>query len=85
MVTHVTGPRAPVYLAGHRVEEVMFWVPQSGPVGLGVSIISYAGSLRVGFIADEVLLKESQSIGLLFGQEFNDLFLGLFMVLDAPP
>ena len=32
-------------LAGARVDRVMFWVPQAGSVGLGVSIFSYAGKL----------------------------------------
>jgi hypothetical protein len=30
----------------------MFWVPQSGDVGLGVSILSYGGGVQFGVITD---------------------------------
>ncbi|MEM9697127.1 MAG: WS/DGAT domain-containing protein, partial [Myxococcota bacterium] len=31
---------------------ILFWVPQSGSVGLGLSIFSYAGKVTVGLSAD---------------------------------
>ena len=30
----------------------MFWVPQSGDIGVGVSILSYAGGVQFGLITD---------------------------------
>ena len=48
VVTNVPGPREPVWLADARVTRVVFWVPQAGSVGLGVSILSYAGDVTVG-------------------------------------
>ena len=30
----------------------MFWVPQTGSVGLGVSILSYGGGVQFGVITD---------------------------------
>jgi diacylglycerol O-acyltransferase len=52
VVTNVPGPRRQVFLAGARLVRVVFWVPQTGSVGLGVSILSYAGDVTVGVAAD---------------------------------
>jgi WS/DGAT/MGAT family acyltransferase len=52
VVTNVPGPREPVFLAGARLERLVFWVPQAGTIGLGVSILSYAGDVTVGIAAD---------------------------------
>jgi len=52
VVTNVRGPGAPVDLAGRRVERITFFVPQTGAVGVGVSVLSYAGTVMVGVCAD---------------------------------
>ena len=36
----------------------MFWVPQAGSVGLGVSILSYAGTVTVGIAADRNVIGD---------------------------
>src|SRR6185295_7972562 len=41
VMTNVPGPRETLYLAGVPITDVFFWVPQSGRVGLGISICSY--------------------------------------------
>lgn len=58
MVSNVPGTREPRYLAGRRVREQMFWVPQAGDIGLGVSIVSYAGNVQFGVVADEAVLAD---------------------------
>jgi diacylglycerol O-acyltransferase len=58
VVTNVPGPREPVWLADARVTRVVFWVPQAGSVGLGVSILSYAGDVTVGVAADHNLVPD---------------------------
>jgi hypothetical protein len=62
IVTNVPGPRQPVYLAGTRLEGVMFWVPQAGKLGLGVSLFSYAGQVTVGVAADAGLIAEPDAL-----------------------
>ncbi|MEM9696363.1 MAG: WS/DGAT domain-containing protein [Myxococcota bacterium] len=42
VVTNVPGPRERRFLAGRAIERILFWVPQSGSVGLGLSIFSSA-------------------------------------------
>jgi WS/DGAT/MGAT family acyltransferase len=58
IVTNVPGPTRPVYLAGARLTRISFWVPQAGSVGLGVSILSYAGEITIGVAADRNLVPD---------------------------
>ncbi len=52
VVTNVPGPREPLGLAGCLVEDVSFWAPTVGRVGLGISLFSYAGTITVGVALD---------------------------------
>ncbi len=61
-MTNVPGPRETRYLAGKPIRGIMFWVPQSGRLGLGLSILSYAGEVLVGIAADAGLTPEPQAI-----------------------
>ena len=56
VMTNVAGPRQPIYFAGRKVESVLFWVTQSGRMGLGVSILSYNGRVVVGVATDAGLV-----------------------------
>lgn len=60
VVSNVPGTTETRYLAGCRVREQMFWVPQSGDIGLGVSIVSYAGNVQFGVVADEAVMTDPQ-------------------------
>jgi diacylglycerol O-acyltransferase len=62
VLTNVPGPRDPIYLAGEPVRRAMFWVPQSGRLGLGISILSYAGEVMVGVASDAGLVPDPQGI-----------------------
>ena len=73
VLTNVPGPREPLYLAGRKLESVMFWVPQSGRLGLGISILSYAGGVMLGVATDEGLVADPEKIVEAFGQEFRAL------------
>ncbi len=61
VVSNVPGTRDERYLAGCRILEQMFWVPQAGDIGLGVSIVSYAGQVQFGIVADEAVMAEPES------------------------
>jgi WS/DGAT/MGAT family acyltransferase len=71
VMTNVPGPRETIYLAGVPVRELMFWVPQSGRLGLGVSIISYAGQVRLGVATDVGLVSDPETIIGAFHDEFE--------------
>ena len=51
----------------------MFWVPQSGRMGLGVSIFSYNGGVVVGVSTDRGLVPDPESIVAAFESEFASL------------
>ncbi len=73
VVTNVPGPRARIRFAGAPVEGVMFWVPQSGRLGLGVSVLSYAGEVRVGVAADERLVPDPAALVDAFRAALDEL------------
>ena len=60
VVSNVPGTRDERYLAGCRILEQMFWVPQAGDIGLGVSIVSYAGQVQFGVVADEAVMADPE-------------------------
>nr|WP_232290717.1 wax ester/triacylglycerol synthase family O-acyltransferase [Polaromonas naphthalenivorans] len=62
VMTNVPGPREKLRFCGATLEQSMFWVPQSGDVGLGVSILSYGGGVQFGVITDSALCPEPQRI-----------------------
>ena len=58
VVTNVAGPPRTVELAGVAVRDILAWVPMTGPIGVGMSIVSYDGRLRVGLAADAELVPD---------------------------
>jgi len=62
IVSNVPGSRCTRYLAGHAVREHLFWVPQTGDIGLGISIMSYAGQVQFGVQADSAVLASPQQL-----------------------
>ncbi len=60
VVSNVPGTPEARYIAGCRIMEQMFWVPQAGDIGLGVSIVSYAGQVQFGVVADEAVLADPE-------------------------
>ena len=73
VLTNVPGPREPLYLAGSKIVNNMFWVPQSGRMGLGISILSYAGGVMVGVGADAGLVPDPDAIVRGFEAELERL------------
>lgn len=73
VLTNVPGPREALYFAGQKIENFMFWVPRSGKIGLGVSIISYDGKVTVGIASDEGLMADPEILLEGFEEEFNGL------------
>jgi hypothetical protein len=77
VASNVPGPYDPVKLAGKEVKSCMFWVPQSGDIGVGISILSYAGEIRVGVMADANLIEEPRALVAAFEEEVASLTVGL--------
>jgi len=77
VMTNVPGPAKPLYLAGSKIAQNMFWVPQSGEIGVGVSILSYAGGVQFGLITDRKLCPDPEAIIGQFEPEFEKLMTSL--------
>jgi hypothetical protein len=73
VLTNVPGPREPLYLAGEPLRHVMFWVPQSARLGLGISILSYNGEVLVGVASDVGLVPDPAAIVSGFQSELGAL------------
>lgn len=82
VLTNVPGPQIPLYLAGAPIEELMFWVPQNGSIGMGISLMSYAGRVFSGLIVDQNLISDPTEVMHYFQAEFREL---LYLALLLGP
>jgi diacylglycerol O-acyltransferase / wax synthase len=80
VMTNVPGPREKLKFCGATLEETLVWVPQSGTVGLGVSILSYGGGVQFGVISDAGLCPDPQAIIDEFEPEFAKLAMVTLML-----
>jgi WS/DGAT/MGAT family acyltransferase len=80
VMTNVPGPKQPLYLAGSCLEQCMFWVPQSGDIGIGVSILSYNDNVQFSLITDRHFVPDPETIPPLFAAEFDKMMLALLML-----
>ncbi len=80
VMTNVPGPAQRLQLCGSTLLQTMFWVPASGEIGVGVSILSYAGGVQFGLITDAALCADPQAIVDRFAPEFEQLLLLALML-----
>ncbi|GAB4214438.1 MAG: wax ester/triacylglycerol synthase family O-acyltransferase [Rhodoferax sp.] len=73
VMTNVPGPREKLRFCDATLEQTLFWVPQSGTVGMGVSILSYGGGVQFGLITDATLCPDPQRIIDQFAPQFDTL------------
>ncbi len=88
VMTNVPGPQQALYLGGALIRSMMFWVPQSGNIGLGVSILSYNGEVRFGVVADRGLCPDPDRVIDRFAPEFEKLVMATLLSpwpWDVPP
>jgi WS/DGAT/MGAT family acyltransferase len=73
VTTNVPGPRTVRYLAGSPVTGILAWVPGSGTQTVGISICTYAGTVRVGFMVDAAGVPEPELLVGAFENEVTSL------------
>lgn len=73
VMTNVPGPAHKLRFCGATLEQTMFWVPQSGDIGVGVSILSYGGGVQFGLITDTGMCPEPQRVIDQFAPQFASL------------
>ncbi len=80
VMTNVPGPSKALTFCGSTLKQTLFWVPQSGDIGVGVSILSYAGGVQFGLITDRALCPDPQHIIDRFEPEFQKLLMLALML-----
>ena len=87
VVSNLPGPQTLLRLAGVPMRQFLFWVPQAGSIGTGVSILTYGGAVQFGVIADRQTVRQPDQFVRLIGAEFERLLLlvllGSGQALDA--
>ena len=73
IITNVPGPQEQLYLAGAPINSVMAWVPQTGKIALGISIISYNGKVWLGVATDQGLVPDPEAIIAFFDIEYQEM------------
>ena len=83
VITNVQGPSEPLTVAGSRLKQSLSWVPQTGDVGMGVAIYSYAGQVQFGLVTDAALTPDPEALVGYFPEEFDKYLYSI--LLDPPP
>jgi len=74
IVTNVPGPTGAARLAGTEIRDMIFWVPQARDQGVGISLVSYNGGVRVGVAGDANLLPDPDVAVEAFESELDRQF-----------
>lgn len=78
VASNLRGPDEELSLAGRPVTEVLFWVPQAGGIGTGVSMLTYRGRVQFGVTSDRALIADPVKLVEQLAIEFERL---VFLVL----
>ncbi len=73
VMTNVPGPPDTLHIAGAPLSTLMFWVPQAGDIGLGLSILSYADQVRIGVGSDAAYVEHPDRLVAAFEAELDAL------------
>jgi diacylglycerol O-acyltransferase len=71
VLTNVPGPRRAMTLAGAQVTGIVGWAPCSGAQVMTACIVSYAGSVRIGFGADDHRVGDARLLVAAFRDELR--------------
>ncbi len=75
VASNLRGPAGALHLGGAPISQLLFWVPQSGSIGTGVSMFTYRDEVQVGVISDRRLIPEPGELVSIIQQEFDRLVL----------
>jgi diacylglycerol O-acyltransferase len=78
VASNVPGPREQLCFGGVPVSQMLFWVPQAGSIGTGISMLTYHGQVQFGVISDRQLIADPGKLVQIIETEFERL---VFVVL----
>jgi WS/DGAT/MGAT family acyltransferase len=81
--SNVRGPDRPLHLAGAPISQLLFFVPQTGSIGTGISMFSYNDEVQFAVIADRQLIPEPGELVAIIQREFDRLV--YLVLLGAGP
>jgi diacylglycerol O-acyltransferase len=73
VTTNVVGPPHARYLAGERIAGMLGWVPGSGRQTVGVCVLSYQGTVRIGFKVDAGVVPDPHHLVDALDNELDEL------------
>ncbi|KAK3718258.1 hypothetical protein QZH41_003333 [Actinostola sp. cb2023] len=73
VLSNIAGPAELLSIGGDTVYEGLFFPPMRGNMGVGLSIFSYGGKMRIGVIADTNVVANPREIAQGFVKHFNML------------
>ncbi|HYM26795.1 MAG TPA: wax ester/triacylglycerol synthase family O-acyltransferase [Steroidobacteraceae bacterium] len=73
VVSNLRGPGEGLHIAGAEITQLLFWVPEAGTIGTGVSILSYRGGVQFGVISDREMIPHPEELVALIDAEFERL------------
>ncbi len=73
VASNLPGPRETLSLAGIPLTQILFWVPQAGSIGTGVSMLTYRGEVHFGVMSDRQLIPTPRELVTEIGAEFERL------------
>jgi diacylglycerol O-acyltransferase len=82
VVTNVPGPQTIQYFCGKPIRNSIFWVPQAGRLGIGLSIFSYKGEVQMGIATDAALVPDAAELAMAIDAELQEL-IGLEQAVGA--
>jgi diacylglycerol O-acyltransferase len=71
--TNVHGPDTPLYLLGRKMLSSYPYVPIGGEMGMNCAVLSYNGTLFVGFTGDAQAIPDLSLLSAFFVQSFAEL------------
>jgi len=83
VVSSLPGPKNHVRIANARMTSLVFWPPQSGEIGVGISFFTYAGQVSVGVSVDTGLQLNPRKLIDAFRREIEVLLALAPVVVSA--
>ncbi|XP_015771540.1 PREDICTED: putative diacyglycerol O-acyltransferase MT1468 [Acropora digitifera] len=71
--SNLPGPQFTLTVSGTNIKYLLFWPPQTRNIGVGLSILSYAGQVIVGVQGDVSVLSDPEAIVEEFGSAVQEL------------
>lgn len=73
VLSNVPGPKEELLFAGEPIRSMLFWLPHTYEMGMGLSVVSYNDTFRLGITVDANIVKDPDKIADFFEQEFHSL------------